>query len=108
VAVDDEFGALVLLGLGGSYAETLASAAARLAPLAAADAAELIDATLLRSVAGRVALVDALVRLSWFAADCADLVGECDLNPVRLYPDGLLALDALMVLHPCPPDATRR
>src|SRR5207248_2427203 len=50
------------------------------------------------AAAGRAALVHALVRLSWFAADLADLVAECDLNPVRLYPDGLLALDALIVL----------
>jgi hypothetical protein len=76
----------------------LAAVAVRLAPFDAADAADLVDETLLRAAPGRAALVDALVRLSWFAADLADLVVECDLNPVRLYSDGLLALDALLVL----------
>jgi acyl-CoA synthetase (NDP forming) len=100
VAVDAQFGPRVLLGLGGAYAETLAAVAARQAPLAEPDAAELIAETLLRAAPARAALIDVLVRLSWFAADLADLVAECDLNPVRLYPDGLLALDALIVLTP--------
>jgi acyl-CoA synthetase (NDP forming) len=102
VAMDAQFGPQVLLGLGGVYAELLQAVAARLAPLAEADAAELIDETLLRAAPGRGALIDALVRLGWFAADLADLLAECDLNPVRLYPDGPLALDALLVHKPSP------
>jgi acetate---CoA ligase (ADP-forming) len=98
LAHDRQFGPEVLLGLGGVHAEMLAAVAVRLAPFDAADAADLVDETLLRAAPGRAALVDALVRLSWFAADLADLVVECDLNPVRLYSDGLLALDALLVL----------
>jgi acyl-CoA synthetase (NDP forming) len=108
VTVDAQFGPQVLLGLGGIYAETLAAVAGRLAPLADADAADLIAETLLRAAPARAALVAALVRLSWFAADLADLVAECDLNPVRLYPDGLLALDALLVLTPTPQSARER
>src|SRR5581483_5621639 len=102
VAQDSQFGPQVLLGLGGTYAEVLAQVAVRLAPLRPADAEELVDETPLRAAPSRAALVDALVRLSWFAHDLADLVAECDLNPVRLYPDGLLALDALVVLSPSP------
>jgi acyl-CoA synthetase (NDP forming) len=98
LAHDRQFGPEVLLGLGGVHAEMLAAVAVRLAPLSEADAEDLIDETFLRAAPGRTALVDALVRLGWFAADLADLVAECDLNPVRLYPDGLLALDALIVL----------
>jgi acyl-CoA synthetase (NDP forming) len=102
LAHDRQFGPEVLLGLGGVHAEMLAAVAVRLAPLSEADAEDLIDETLLRAAPGRAALVHALVRLSWFAADLADLVAECDLNPVRLYPDGLLALDALIVLGETP------
>ena len=105
VAVDPQFGPQVLLGLGGIYAETLAAVVGRLASLSEADAADLIAETLLRAAPAHAALVDAIVRLSWFAADLADLVAECDLNPVRLYPDGLLALDALLVLQSSSPDA---
>jgi acetate---CoA ligase (ADP-forming) len=99
VAVDGDFGPQVVLGLGGVHAETLATVAGRLAPLTPADAAELIAETPLRAAPSQSALVDALVRLSWLATDTADLLAECDLNPVRLYPDGLLALDALLVLQ---------
>jgi ATP-grasp domain len=108
LAVDRQFGPQLLLGLGGIYAETLAAVAGRLAPLSEADAAELIAETLLRAAPNRAGLVDALVRLSWFAADHADLLAEGDLNPVRLYPDGLLALDALLVLKPPAPSAGER
>jgi acetyltransferase len=99
ISQDTQLGPLVLLGLGGIYAETLAAVAVRLAPLHPLDAEELIDETPLRAAPGRAALVEAIVRLGWFAADFADLVVECDLNPVRVYPDRVLALDALLVLR---------
>jgi acetate---CoA ligase (ADP-forming) len=99
IAHDEHFGPQVLLGLGGQYAETLDQAAVRLAPLRESDAEELIEETPLRAAPSRSALVEAIVRLGWFAADFADLVSECDLNPVRIYSDGLLALDALIVLR---------
>ncbi len=63
-----------------------------------AEAEELIDETSLRALPGRAKLAEAIVNLSWFASDLSDLVSECDLNPVRLYPDRALALDALIVL----------
>ena len=97
-AQDPQLGPQVVAGLGGAYAEALAQVAARLAPLRAADAAELIDETPLQGLPGQPALLEALQRLAWFAADFEDLVAECDLNPVRLYPDRVLALDALVVL----------
>jgi hypothetical protein len=59
----------------------------------------LIQETPLASHVDRDSLTNALIRLSWFAADCADLVTECDLNPVRCAGAGLQALDALIVLR---------
>jgi acetyltransferase len=98
IAHDPQFGPEVLLGLGGIYAETLSQVAVRLAPLRPADAEELIDETPLRATSGRAALADALIRLGWFAADQADLVAECDLNPIRIYAHRVLAVDALIIL----------
>ena len=99
IAPDRQLGQLVLLGLGGVYAEMLAQVAARLAPLRPAEAEELILETPLRAAPNPAALADALVRLGWFAADFGDLVAECDLNPVRIYEERVLALDALIVLR---------
>jgi acetyltransferase len=99
IAEDPQLGAQVLAGLGGVYAEALAQVAVRLAPLRPADAADLLAETPLRTLPGRHPLREALLRLGWFAADLADLVVECDLNPVRLYEDRVLALDALIVLR---------
>lgn len=99
IAEDPQLGAQVLAGLGGVYAEALAQVAVRLAPLRSADAAELLAETPLRTLPGQQPLTEALLRLGWFAADLADLVVECDLNPVRLYDDRVLALDALLVLR---------
>lgn len=98
-AADPQFGPLVLLGSGGAYAEALAQVAARLAPLTAADAEEMIAESPLRAIPGREQLVEALTRLAWFADDHRDLVAECDINPLRIAAGTLLGVDALIVLH---------
>ena len=54
---------------------------------------------MLRALPGRAALIDAIVSLGWFAADFAGVMAGCDLNPVRVYADRVLALDALIVLQ---------
>jgi acetate---CoA ligase (ADP-forming) len=99
LATDAQFGPKLVLGLGGAFAESLAQVAVRLPPLRPRDAEELIDETPLRRIPGRAALLAAALRLSQFAVDMEDLVAECDLNPIRLYADRALALDALIVLH---------
>jgi acetyltransferase len=99
IAEDPQLGAQVLAGLGGAHAEALAQVAVRLAPLRRSDAADLLAETPLRTSPGQQPLTEAILRLGWFAADLADLVVECDLNPVRLCEDRVLALDALIVLR---------
>ena len=98
---DPSFGPVVLLGWGGTLAEAMEKVSLRLAPLTAWEARQMIDELpgqkLLRGFRGgkaidRRALADLLVRLGQLA--CLPGLAEIDLNPVRVYGDGVLALDA--------------
>jgi acetate---CoA ligase (ADP-forming) len=106
---DPTFGPLILLGLGGAYAEAVSGQAAASVPLSRRDAEQLVAG----SAVGRALeksghtpdalsrLVELLVRLSELADDLRDEVEELDLNPIRFTaPDGEpAALDALVVLR---------
>jgi acyl-CoA synthetase (NDP forming) len=102
VADDKMFGPLVIFGLGGVASELLADHSARLAPLTADDADELIgsirSAPLLHGHRGAPAadldaLRDVLMRVSRLADDVPE-IAELDLNPVIARPDGAIAVDA--------------
>ena len=43
------------------------------------------------------ALLDLIVKLSQFAADHGDVIGELDLNPVLVHENGISLVDALLV-----------
>ncbi len=111
---DPTFGPLVLFGLGGIYAEALASVSFRLAPLTSLDAAEMIAevpaAKILagwrgQPVADMAALIDTIVRLGWLAWTCPEIL-EGDINPLLVLPagqpgvsaPGALAADARFVI----------
>lgn len=110
---DPVFGPLLLLGLGGTTAEALADVAIRLAPLspdeAAEMSAELAGHALLEGWRGGPVLDPA--ALGRTAARLGDLLvanpglDEIEVNPLRLTPDGLLALDAVVVTRPTPREA---
>lgn len=106
---DRIFGPVVVLGLGGIFAEALRDVTHRCAPIDLATAHVMIDelrgATLLQGVRGRAAadvasLADALVRLSLLASDHCDRIAEIDVNPlfVRSSGSGVVAADAVVVL----------
>jgi acetyltransferase len=106
VVGDPVFGPIVAVGLGGIYVEALRDVAYRAAPVtpwqAAEMASELRCARVLDGVRGmaprdREALIDLVVRLSWFAHDFHDEVAELDLNPVILLERGARVVDALIV-----------
>jgi acetyltransferase len=103
---DPSYGPSVLVGLGGIAAEALGDVAMRLAPLSAAEAEDMIDELrgkkLLDGFRGappvnRAALVEAIVAVGRLMAAHPE-IRELDLNPVRAYPDGVLALDAVVVV----------
>ncbi|MEO5964597.1 MAG: acetate--CoA ligase family protein, partial [Candidatus Limnocylindrales bacterium] len=104
---DAVFGPVVLVGLGGIFAEVLDDVAVLLAPAPPAVVRERLEglrgAPVLRGVRGRpgadlealAALVAAVGEL--LVAD--DSIVEVDCNPVIAGPAGALAVDALVVLE---------
>lgn len=103
--VDPQFGPVVMFGLGGLFVELFQDVAFALAPLTRADAfqlmAQLKGYRLLTGYRGAAPcdlenLADILVTVSELMA--TGLLEEIDLNPVALYPDGAMILDAKMLV----------
>ncbi|HVY42416.1 MAG TPA: acetate--CoA ligase family protein [Hyphomicrobiaceae bacterium] len=105
---DEVFGPMLMLGIGGIHVEVLKDVVFAPVPLSAEAARDLIGrlkgAPLLGAHRGEPAadieaLVDAIVRLSQFAADQADQIAEIDLNPVIVHAagQGATVVDALIV-----------
>jgi hypothetical protein len=109
---DPHLGRLVMLGLGGTLVEALGAVTWRACPIGPADADAMIDEvpalrTLLRGVRGappadREALVKALVALSDLSEQLGERLETVDVNPLLVRPagDGVLTLDALVVVRP--------
>lgn len=102
---DSSFGPVVLVGFGGVLAEIYRDVALSLAPVTPAEALRMIESLqclpLLQGFRGRpvvdiVAAADAVVAVSRLLAEQPDVV-ECEINPLRVGPDGALAVDALVV-----------
>ena len=98
---DSVFGPTLMFGLGGIYTEIFKDVAFRIVPLELIDAEEMIREIkgfpLLTGVRGQTGrdiqqLTELILSVSrMLAADPSIL--ELDLNPVRLYEKGLIALD---------------
>ncbi|MFC7476148.1 acetate--CoA ligase family protein [Dankookia sp. GCM10030260] len=105
---DPVFGPVVLIGLGGIFAEVLQDVAVRPAPVDEAEALEMLrslkafpvlDGARGRPKADIAAAARAVAALSRFAAQQAAAVAEVDINPllVRAEGEGAVALDALII-----------
>ncbi|MBN2061823.1 MAG: acetate--CoA ligase family protein [Deltaproteobacteria bacterium] len=102
---DRSFGPTVLVGLGGTAAEAIGDVSMRLAPLTREDAMEMIyelkSCVLFDAWRGgprydKDAVADTLVRVGQLMEQHREIL-EMDLNPVRVFPKGLMVLDALIV-----------
>ncbi|MEZ5784422.1 MAG: acetate--CoA ligase family protein [Rhizobiaceae bacterium] len=111
VVADPQWGPVVMISAGGVLMELLNDSSAALAPVTPAEAAAMVGslriARMLDGYRGsapvnRAAVADALVRLSWLAADSAGLISEIDVNPLIVTTDGCTAVDALIVPKSCP------
>jgi acyl-CoA synthetase (NDP forming) len=103
---DPVFGPVVLVGLGGIFAEVVKDVAIRPAPvdelealamLRSLKAFPVIDGARGRPKADLGAAASAIAAVSRFAAQHAAQVAEIDINPLLLRSDGVVALDALIV-----------
>jgi acyl-CoA synthetase (NDP forming) len=105
---DPVFGPVVVVGLGGIFAEIMQDVAVRPAPVDEAEATEMLrslkafavlDGARGRPRADLPAAARAIAALSRFAAQHAEEVAEIDINPMLLLPEGqgAVALDALIV-----------
>lgn len=105
---DPQFGPLLMVGLGGIYVELLTDVAFRVAPVEFAEALAMLNETkagrLLagwrgQSAADTGAVAAALVQLGRLALDFPQ-IQEIEINPLRVLPQGALALDGRIVLSP--------
>ena len=106
---DPTFGPVVMVGLGGVFAEIAKDTRIALAPVEPEEALALIRSldgfALLDGARGRprgdvAAAARAVSALSHFAVANADWVASCEVNPLAVLPEGAVALDALIERHP--------
>jgi acetyltransferase len=106
---DPTFGPVLVVGLGGIYVEVFRETSIRIAPVGYEEAQRMVEecrgSLLLRGVRGqppldRRALLDVIIRVSWLLTDYPE-IRELDLNPVRVFHSGCLALDWRAVVAVC-------
>lgn len=107
---DEQFGPLVMVGLGGIFVEVLADVAFRICPLTRLDAEEMIDelkgAAILKGARGtkpvsREAIIETLLKVGGehgLLMRHADDIREADINPLIVSETGAVAVDARFVL----------
>lgn len=107
-SVDPQFGPVILFGAGGQLVEVFRDRALALPPLNATLARLMMEQTrvhaALKGVRGRkpvdlAALEQLLVRFSELVVE-QPAIKEIDINPLLASADGLVALDARIVVHP--------
>jgi len=103
---DPQFGPVMMFGLGGIFVEVLKDVAFRVVPLEARDAREMVREIkgfpVLEGVRGQdpadLAALEALIlKVSEFV-EAHPEIDELDLNPVFAYKDGVIAVDARIVV----------
>jgi acetyltransferase len=106
MTTDPQFGPVIAVGMGGLLVEVLEDVQLLLPPVSARDAREALGNLrgihLLHGARGRPpanieALVEAILNFSDACRDLQDSVREIDINPLIVLPDGVRAVDALVV-----------
>ena len=111
---DDQFGPVILFGIGGVFTEAFSDVSFRLAPLTQSDAAEMLEEIRGKALLGdfrgekavdRDALVQILLGLSRIGSEHPEIT-EIDLNPLLITSQGQLrAVDALVLTGGRPAEA---
>jgi acetyltransferase len=106
-SIDPQFGPVLLFGTGGQLVEVFKDRSLALPPLNSTLARRMMEQTriyqALKGVRGRkpvdlAALESLMVRFSALVAE-QSWIKEVDINPLLASPDGLIALDARVVVH---------
>jgi acetyltransferase len=112
--IDDQFGPVIMYGLGGVLVEVIRDVTFRVLPITRRSAQRMIAETqshrILEGVRGsrpcdKKALVNLLLTCSEIV-EAYPRIQEMDLNPVIVHHDGLQIVDARILLNP--PHAPRR
>ena len=102
---DEQFGPMIVMGIGGVHAELLQDVVTIAPPFDAATALRNLDRLRMRKLLEGArgappvdvpAFCEAAATLSVVAVEFADLVKEMDINPVKVLERGCLGLDALI------------
>ena len=105
--VDEQFGPVILLGIGGTGVEIYQDTVIRMAPLEARDVTSMVNGLqahkLLEGYRGgdpvsMDALTGALVAFSNLVMEMADRIESVDLNPLICSPDRCIVADARILL----------
>ncbi|MGZ9066426.1 MAG: acetate--CoA ligase family protein [Burkholderiales bacterium] len=107
---DEQFGPMVMVGLGGIFVEVLSDVAFRICPVTRIDAeemlAELKGAAILDGARGRApvsrqAIMDVLLKIGGeggLLLEHAEQIREADINPLIVSGTGAVAVDARFIL----------
>jgi acyl-CoA synthetase (NDP forming) len=104
--IDPQFGQMIMFGIGGIYVEIYQDVSFRLVPINSGDAKDMLmeikGRPLLEGARGRPKadekqLVDILIKVSDFVNSNPD-IQEMDLNPLLITNDGIIAVDARVIL----------
>ena len=106
--IDDQFGPIIMFGLGGVLVEVLKDVSFRVLPLTPEGAGEMMGeikaSAILDGVRGnppvdKEAIKKLLVKVSEIIESYPE-IREMDLNPVIVYEKGLSIVDARIILNP--------
>ena len=107
MTTDEQFGPVIMFGIGGILVEVLNDVSFRLAPLEKKDAVEMVDEIkarpILNGIRGQTACdLDALYKMllsvSTFVTKYSE-IKEIDLNPVIATNSGAIAVDGRIILN---------
>ncbi|MCL6610293.1 MAG: acetate--CoA ligase family protein [Peptococcaceae bacterium] len=108
VTRDPVFGPVIMFGLGGIFVEVLKDVSFRVAPVSPGDARDMVREikgyAMLEGVRGKPpadveAIADVILKVSDLVTDYRDSIEELDINPLVVYPAGVKAADALLVVR---------
>ncbi len=98
--IDQQFGKMVMVGLGGVYVEVFKDTALRICPIEKIDAEDMVDQLKSKSIitsngSNSKMIVDLILQVSRFFAESE--ISELDLNPIIVRKDGYDVVDIRML-----------